>query len=64
MAKLRKDDPIYYKQALTNLIKEAKANGLIVFEEKGSISFKYVIAEETELLPEIYEQASVNINDV
>lgn len=36
---LRKDDPIYYKEKITNLIKQAKGNGVLVYMQNGYLSF-------------------------
>ena len=39
MGKFRKEDPLYYKEALKNLIQQAKENGLQVYaeEKRGDI---------------------------
>jgi hypothetical protein len=37
--KLRKDDPVYYKDAIAELIKEARDNGLSVYMLEGE---KYI----------------------
>lgn len=33
--RLRKDDPVYYKGKITDLIKQARENGLMVYMPKG-----------------------------
>ena len=54
---LRKDDPVYYKVKINQLIKQAKENGLLVcFDSKNNcLSFK---------CNENNEQASVNLSDL
>lgn len=35
MAKLRKDDPLYYKETMKKLIREAEENGLNVYYKES-----------------------------
>lgn len=59
---LRKDDPVYYKKKLTDLLKQAKENGLIIMESHGRVIFR----SETDIpwlkVPNI-EQASVDVKE-
>lgn len=59
---LRKDDPVYYKNKLTDLLNQAKDNGLIIKESYGIVTFR----SETEIplfkVPNI-EQASIDIKE-
>lgn len=43
--KLRKDDPIYYKKKITDLIKQARENGLYVYMPDGE---KYICFKSLE----------------
>ena len=54
---LRKDDPVFYKVALTKLLKQAKTNGLIILLDDNIISFR----SEIKGLPLATEQASVDL---
>lgn len=58
---LRKDDPVYYKKKLTELIKQAKENGLVVSLEGSKIIFK---REINFMSNDHSEQTSVDLGEV
>lgn len=61
---LRKDDPIYYKNEIAKLVKEARKNGLIVYMPKGEkyICFKSPVTEEvgTSYIPWLFKDGDIN----
>lgn len=57
---MRKDDVVYYKKKLTDLLKDAQKNGIIIKEFHGTVIFK----REFEVLGhKDYEQTTVCIKD-
>ena len=59
---LRKDDPIYYKKKLTDLLNQAKENGIIIKESHGIIAFRVEYKIPWVKVPS-FEQASVNVKE-
>lgn len=66
--KLRKDDPIFYREQLKELLQQAKDNDVQVIYERGIISFAaYANLEEYKEILKLEKvpicQASVNLRD-
>ncbi|MDQ0150581.1 hypothetical protein ACFO6R_12650 [Eubacterium multiforme] len=64
--KLRKDDPIYYKKKMNELIKQAKENNVDVVFEKGFLKF-IAYADMTKFgidVEEVICQTSINLKEI
>ena len=64
--KLRKDDPIYYKKKMNELIQQAKENNIDVVFDRGFLKF-IAYADMTKFgidVKEVICQTSINLKEI